>query len=226
MCSVTAILHVRAPWLPEGVDIRDVADVAGTKFIKLNKTNPRIVRLLTGQSTGTKRPNTSIIDSVVKLRNARRSELLALAMSDRDGGDVGDLGLDSQPQGKRAKTLAVVLPEIVEIRVPGSTTSIKVMMSPPHSPLWVEASPLTINILHSLAGSADDDSDDDHHIDNSPASLHGKVIWCSARNSFRVRWMGGGKVKTKDFKATDEASKAQAEIEAKNFLAAPIAVMA
>ena len=220
MCSVTAILHVRAPWVPDGVDIRDVVEVAGIKFIKLTKTNPRIVRLLTGQSHGTKRPDISIIDTVVKLRNATRAELLARAMSDRDGGDVGDLGVDSQPQGKRAKTLAIVLPEIVEIRVPGSTTSIKVMMSPSHSPLWVEASPLTINSLHSLAGCADGVGDD-HHIDNSPASLHGKVIWCSERNFFRVRWLGNGKVKTKDFKATDEASKAQAEIEAKNLFAAP-----
>jgi hypothetical protein len=216
MCSVIATLHVRAPWLPDGVDIRDVADVAGIKFIKLAKSNPRIVRLLTGQSTGTKRPDTSIIDSVVKLRNVKRSELLALAMSDRDGGDVGDLGLDSQPQGKRAKTLAVVLPEIVEIRVPGSTTSIKVMMSSPHSPLWVEASPLTINILHSLTDGADDDDDD--HIDKSPA-VTGKVIWDSKRNAFRARWQDDGKEKTKDFKAADTSCKAQAEIEAKNFLA-------
>ncbi len=217
MCSVTATLHVRAPWVPDGVDIRDVVEVTGIKFIKLTKTNPRIVRLLTGQSHGTKRPNISIIDTVIKLRNATRSELLARAMSDRDGGDVGDLGLDSQPQGKRAKTLAIVLPEIVEIRVPGSTTSIKVMMTPPYSPLWVEGSQLTINILHSLTGGVDDD-DDDHTrtLENS----HGKVVWCLSRTAFRVSWLHDSKVKTKDFRAADEASKAQAEIEAKNFLAA------
>jgi hypothetical protein len=215
MCSVTAILHVRAPWVPDGVDIRDVVEVAGIKFIKLTKTNPRIVRLLTGQSHGTKRPDISIIDTVVKLRNATRAELLARAMSDRDGGDVGDLGLDSQPQGKRAKTLAIVLPEIVEIRVPGSTTSIKVMMTPPYSPLWVEGSQQTINILHSFTGGVDDDDDD-----RTPENSHGKVVWCSGRNAFRVRWLDDSKVKTKDFRAADEASKAQAEIEAKNFLAA------
>jgi hypothetical protein len=217
MCSVTATLHVRAPWVPDGVDIRDVVEVTGIKFIKLTKTNPRITRLLTGQSHGTKRPDISIIDTVVKLRNATRSELLARAMSERDGGDVGDLGLDSQPQGKRAKTLAIVLPEIVEIRVPGSTTSIKVMMTPPSSPLWVEGSQQTINILHSLAGGVDDD-DDDHT--STPDNSHGKVVWCSGRNAFRVRWLDDSKVKTKDFRAADEASKAQAEIEAKNFLVA------
>ena len=72
MCSVTAGLHVRAPWVPDGVDIRDVVEVAGTKFMKLTKSNPRIVRLLTVHSHGTTRPDISIIDTVVYLRKAPR----------------------------------------------------------------------------------------------------------------------------------------------------------
>lgn len=90
------------PWVADGVDIREVMEVSGRKFIKVTKSNPRIERLLTGKAAGQHRQltRTTIIETLTALRNAKREEFLTMDTSDCAKEDLG-LDEQSEPTVKR-----------------------------------------------------------------------------------------------------------------------------
>ena len=79
MVEIVEALHVTAPWLDSGVSLTAVQTVGTVHFTKVLKTDPRIYRLLVGKTRAAESSITiaPIIDTLVELRNDKRSKLLS-----------------------------------------------------------------------------------------------------------------------------------------------------
>ena len=226
MSAVVDSLTVTTPELPSGVTFLHWEVVAGRKYIKLAKSDPKIIRLLTNHGHGNERSlaHTSIIEELIKLRNERRSKLMeenkqsAAAAAGKPQEDLGlDLDIDAQLPAKRSKTLQVALPEVIDLQTPAregvDAIVMSVMLGSPTSPLWVELSTQNVDFVRNYVASeieagdikrsrAKDRPEDERVVPPAP-----NVVWAWDRGSFRARVKNDdGRVKFKDFKPESMSS--------------------
>lgn len=202
------------PWVADGVDIREVMEVSGRKFIKVTKSNPRIERLLTGKAAGQHRQltRTTIVETLTALRNAKREEFVAM---DTSGHAKEDLGLyeETEQTVKRSKVSAALVPQYSDIVAPQvgivAGLPMAVLLSQPHTALWVEATQENVEYLFNVVSeqlkAPIGDRTDGMMVCNS--GLPKGVVWCPSRQAYRYRYMEGNQKKTKDFQVKDSDSK-------------------
>jgi hypothetical protein len=225
MVELAPCIHIKAPWLDGGgVALLDVIEVQGVRFFKVKKTDSRIQRLLSGKGTGGARPltPTSIVEDLIALRNTRRIELMADYARDADvDGAKEELDLDGGD--KQPKDMAHLLPEVVHIICPAhgdiAPVTAKVLMQPPHSPLWLELSAISIEYLHRIVV---EQTRGDEHITKKARCRSSNIApyWDETRGAFRVRYQTEpGQTKFKDFrpKASSEGEKSIAMHRAQEF---------
>ena len=210
MVEIVEALHVNAPWLDSGVSLTAVQTVGNVHFAKVLKTDPRIYRLLVGKTRAAESSITiaPIIDTLVELRNDKRSKLLGELAAVKA---VDELDIDRAT----SESFAHLLPKTVEITTPAVNDTepglpMKVLCMHPHQPLWIELSHATVGYLHTSL--------------TSQGNLRRKMLardpyWDGSRKSYRVRY--GADKKFKDFRplSDSEPDKAIAFQLAQDFVA-------
>jgi len=228
--EVTA-LRVEAPWLKSPFEFASWSVIDTKSFMKVTKSDPKIVRLLVGEAPGTKRVLTesSFVEDLVKLRNAAVDAAVRDNHNATKDEDQDDLGLDDEgPSQKRRKTLEANLPPTIDIEapevgeVPGLTMTVATASG--SEPLMVELVAANLDYLHAATKSHTDRASASNAEGNESAvakkSTVASVWWQAAKNSFRVKFSVGGKDKYKFFKASDPddaGSIATAKAEAEAF---------
>ena len=213
MVSVEDALTVLLPDSPLPVLLHPIQIVGEHKFIKIAKGDHKIIRLLTSSASPNERAltNTTAIETLIDQRNKVRQEL----MSPRDEKQQL-LGIESAPACKRQKVSDMVLPEMVELKVPAiegiGITSMRVLLTKAGSPLSIEASGENIDYLRAaIAQQASDTTDakpssapgdctePSEHIE-IPSAGPG-ITFVKSRQAYRVRYQRDGQTKWKDFRA-------------------------
>ena len=134
--------------------LHPIRRVGEHRFFKICKGDHKISRLLFGRSTSNERPltPTGIVETLIKMRNEKRTQLVD-AMDDESQGQAQEnLGLDAGCVIKKRKMVHDdVLPETVTIDAPAvgdvSSMSMVLLMGPHTSPLWLEATPENIDYM-------------------------------------------------------------------------------
>lgn len=214
MVEITPCVHIHAPWLDGGgVAVLDVTEVDGLRFFKVKKTDSRIQRLLSGQGNRCNRllTSTSIVETLIKLRNTRRIALLTEYGLDLEAdGAKEELELDGGCA--KPKDMSHLLPDAVDIICPAhgdiAAVTLKVLVRSPSSPLWLELSASSIEYLHRVVV-------DQTKVDKHPAKKarcdDAKLspYWDKNRGAFRVRYHDGpgGQIKFKDFRPSSSADE-------------------
>ena len=184
-------ITVTAPWLQSPVDIRGIKYIAGEPYFKLCSSDKAVLRMV-----GNLRARPGFFAMVAQVRNREWAKLIIEA-----SGEVvdGQTELEGPISAKRAKIVNHSLPTTLHINF----GEYKMMVLTPGSvgeAVWLNLTTDTVEFLHKKCTSGEDD----HH----SAQLGCKVIWCTSRKAWRVRWEEDSKNKTKDFKPnvdTDEA---------------------
>ena len=223
MSAVVDSLTVITPELPSGVTFLHWETVAGRKYIKLAKSDPKIVRLITNHGHGNERAlaHTNIIEELIKLRNECRSKLVEEnkhSAAVAAGQSKEDLGIDAEPPAKKSKALDVALPEVIDVQTPGregvDPIVMSVMLGSPTAPLWMELSTQNVDFIRKYAA-ADIEAGDtkrsrgkERPEDEKIVSPSPNVVWAWDRGSFRARVKcDDGRVKFKDFKPESMSSE-------------------
>ena len=227
MAIVHETISVSAPWLGDGrqsVVLNSWIQKVDSKYFKVSKSDPGIVRLLTGHGVGATRQlaHTNIVELLMKEREAQRDALTERIELDGANAPIEDLGLDTPCAKRRKGASKGALPEIVSIVGPsfGDVAGIpmKVIMSEfPLQPLYVELLPDNVEYMHAFA-IAQIDAGLVHRKapgiekppeDKVPSPAKG-VVWVWDRNCFRARYKDAdGANRTKDFRVQEGESAAQ-----------------
>lgn len=150
-----SVMFVSAPWLDTPMMLDGAVEVEGKFFIKLPKADAKTIKFLTGKGVGRSRvlTGTTIIETLVKLRNERYSDLCSNADKGQSGEAADDLGLDA-PDPKRLKHMDSVLPKALVITCPAvegvDSVDISVLAATGQSPLAIEIGPVAIDYLHNV----------------------------------------------------------------------------
>ena len=153
--------HVVQVTFPDAAPIvlRNIERRGDARFYKLIKSDPMVVRLLTGHGIGEARmlAKTDIIEQLVAARNNKRQELLDGFASAAGAAGAEDLGVDDDEQQpkKKLRRFDAQLPEIISIVGPSvegiAGRSINVLMARPDQPVWVEISCDNFDYLRDVA---------------------------------------------------------------------------
>ena len=193
------------------------------RYIKVTKSDSKIVRLLVGQCSGKARllTTTTIIEDIIKLRDQVRQELLEKDQSNNNNNNK-DLGIDAPQTRKRRKSSGEDdLPETVCVTAPAvgdvASQPMRVITGQQSlSPLWVELTVDNIEYLRACVGvqssnssakRTEEDSDDAADMPNPGSG----IIWSQQRCAYRVRYKVDGKLKCKDFRASSNSASDRSE---------------
>ena len=201
MVSVEDAIGVVVPGSPLPIFVHPIQQVGFRKFIKLAKGDHKIIRLLSSSSSPYERAltNTTIIEDLIDLRNKRRHELLNPPNSEKQE----ELGIDSASSCKRPKVSDMMLPEVVELKVPAigsaSATNMLVLLTKPGTPLSIEATSDNIEYLRAaiaeqisdtaspkVVSASADSTAPSEHID-IPSAGPG-ITFVKGRQAYRVRY--------------------------------------
>ena len=146
---------VSAPWLDGPMMLDGAVEVEGKFFIKLPKADAKTIKFLTGKGVGRSRllTGTTIIETLIKLRNERYTTLCSEADKAQCGEAADDLGLDA-PDAKRLRHMNAVVPQTLQITCPAiegvDSVDICVLAANGQSPLAIEIDPAAIDYLHDV----------------------------------------------------------------------------
>ena len=222
MATVNFVASIAGPWLTSPVEIHNLQETDGKKFMKLIKGCGRINRMLSGKSAREQRAlcKTTFMQSLVSARNEHRATLLKRLEAAVDGSAVDDLGPCDKPPSKKSRVDLLLDTIEVDVDIEGLPPNRMCMLtSDPSSPAWVEVTPENVEWMHTAT---------DHQLTiDRPASEKKatqekeKGIWldCS-RHAWRVRFCDSGKKRFKDFSFTadDAESKGKALTLAEEFV--------
>jgi hypothetical protein len=225
MVSIEDSLCVYLPDSQLPVFLHPVQIVSGHKFVKVAKGDHKVIRLLSNQSSSCSRglTKTTVIEDLIALRNQKRQELLHRRPEENQRRE--SLGIDS-PAPKRSKVSEASLPTIVELEVPAigdaGSTSMRVLMAKPGTPLFIEATNSNIDYLRAAVAAqiplgehsgcdgeqqreTNSSTENGAHWDSSeqvavPNAGPG-ISFVKVRQAYRVRYKEDGQVKWKDFRS-------------------------
>ena len=108
MCSITDVVQVTFPDAAPIV-LRNIERRGDARFYKLIKSDPMVVRLITGHGIGEARmlAKTDIIEQLVAARNNKRQELLDGFAAAAGAAGVEDLGVDDDGATAEEETSSV-----------------------------------------------------------------------------------------------------------------------
>ena len=229
MSAVLDSVTVTTPEFPSGVTFLHWDTVCGRKYVKMAKSDPKVIRLITNHGHGNERSlaSTDIIEQLIKLRNERRSKLLEDGKQRAAAASLHkeDLGIDQAPPAKRSKVVEVDLPEVIDVQTPAmegvEPIVMSVMLGSPSAPLWMELSTQNVDFVRKYAAAEISAGDTKRSRGKEQpeieqiVSASPKVVWAKDRCSFRARVKSDdGRVKYKDFKpasmSPDDVSQAGA----------------
>ena len=222
MCSISDVVQVTFPDAAPIV-LRNFERRGDAKFLKLAKSDPTVVRLITGHGVGEARmlAKTNIIEQLVVARNNKRQELLDGFAAATGAAGAEDLGVDDDEPlpKKKPRRFDAQLPEIISIIGPSvegvAGRSMNVLMARPEQALWVEISCANFDYIRDVAtcqiesGAVQVAAPGANRgaEDRVPKPCR-NVVWAYDRKSFRARFKDEeGARHTKDFK---QASLAEA----------------
>ena len=229
MSAVLDSVTVTTPDFPSGVTFLHWETVCGRKYIKMAKSDPKVIRLITNHGHGNERSlaSTGIIEKLINIRNERRSKLVEDAKQSAAAArrPKEDLGIDQAPPAKRSKAVEVDLPEVIDVQTPAmegvDPVVMSVMLGSPTAPLWMELSTQNVDFVRKYAAAEINAGDTkrsrgkEQPESEQIVSASPMVVWARDRRSYRARVKGDdGRVKYKDFKpasmSPDDVSQASA----------------
>ena len=222
MASIREIhsFEISAPWLQVPVTVASYTQIGDATYIKLAKSCPKTIRLLSGEGIGIQRKltNTGVLERIATLRNAEHDRMCLAAEAVVAPAAVDDLGLDAEPvelPAKRQKAVRGALAETMTINLPPvgdhGGMSIKALTARGHEPLWVEMNSSCIDYLREAA--KHDMTKETKASDPRFQSPRPRVYWSKQKNAWRALHSEDGKNHrrmSKPGSLTDEAIKASA----------------
>ena len=215
MCTIQTTVQVTFPDGCPPVHVKAWIEVEGSKFIRLKKSDSRVVRLLTGSGVGTSRAlaKTNIIESIIDARNEKAEQLMRETMPQQNAAaeELGGVQESKYQQAKRAKRLAASLPSVIEVDAPSfehiEGISLNVLLQPNDQTLWVEMIEENLDFLRAVciaqieSGTVKQPMPGQDRAEHVPRSPAPGVVWASDRASFRARYKDDdGEMHTRDFK--------------------------
>lgn len=190
-----------------------VREAGGRKFVKCCKGDHKVERLLLGQSSSNERglTQTSIIETIVKLRNSHRQGLVHQLEEQSNEQSKEDLGIEvTAAKRKRTADFDHVLPESILVTAPAigevESHDMMVLLGQPTSALWVEATADNIDYLRACVSSqtlvAKQQALPAAEPIDTATYISPGITWVASRSAYRVRYKDGGKIRWKDFRAT------------------------
>ena len=224
MVTIVESITVQASWLHgHGVTLQAWTRKHDTKFFRLTKADPQVVRLLTGHGIGCTRQlaRTDIIETLMAERERVR-ELLIDKQSDAvQKPPHDDLGIDAPlPKKTRKASIAGALPEEVTIDAPSvgdcDGKAMKVLLGElPLSPLYVELTSDNVEYLYKFvsvqigAGQVEPRPRSKRCDEDKVETPASNIVWAFDRGAFRARYRGDdGAWKTKDFRPVESEEPA------------------
>lgn len=214
--------------MKQPLDLSSWSTVLGKRFVKLSKMDPKISRLLLGEAPAKKRAlsDTSIIEDLIKLRNAAVGKVVLANHGPSTARAEEDLGVGASPNlpdAKRRKIIEESLPRVIVVDVPGvggvDGRSMSVLTASGQTSVSIELLAENIDFLHVVAEAQLSINSKDATEQTEAKDVSG-IWWYPQKKAWRVKFVAEGKSKYKLFKPSnpeDPSDVRSAEVEAKAF---------